>query len=73
MCVDDSFADERPSAEKLENGLWTYPQQLISHRLIDANLYWLSKKEVQITHHSSGPKFNHAAYIQEEGIKGFFA
>ena len=72
LCTDDSFAEERPGAEKMENGLWTYPQHIVSNRIIDADLYWLSKKEVKIGNCSSGPKLECAAYISEEEVKGFF-
>ncbi len=71
LCTDDSFADERPGAERINN-MWTYPQHIMSHNIIDANLYWLSKKEIKIGYCSNGPKFTNAAYIQEEDIKDFF-
>ena len=76
LCCDDSFKDERPAAEKLPNGLWTYPQQIKSHDIIDANLYWLTHqedKEVVVADHSSGPEYNHAQYISnEEAMSAFF-
>ena len=72
LCTDDAFASERSGAEKLESNLWTYPQHLISNRIIDADLYWLSKKEIKTGYCSNGPKLKHAAYINEEDVKGFF-
>ncbi len=76
FCCDDSFEDERPAAEKLQNGLWTYPQQLKSHDIIDANLYWLTHQEnmdVQASDHSSGPEYINAEYItSEEAVIAFF-
>lgn len=73
FCCDDSFADERPNAVKLECGLWTYRPQLMSHEIIDANLYWLKKAGISVADHSSGPKFSNAEYIAEEGIATFLA
>jgi hypothetical protein len=74
FCCDDAFDIERPASEKLENGLWIYPQQNVAHDLIDANLYWLSNQEyeVAIKDHSSGPKYKNAGYIPMEGILDFF-
>ena len=72
MCCDDSFVDERPGAEKLDNGLWCYPHQKISQRIIDANLYWLAKNGVKIRDCSSGMKYENAAYIKLEEIEDFF-
>ena len=72
FCCDDSFDNERAGAEKLENGLWSYPQQLKSSRTIDAKLYWLKEKEIKLGNHSSGPKLNNASYITEESITEFF-
>ena len=72
FCCDNSFKDNRPSAERLESGFWTYPQQRISHELIDANLYWLSTQNVKICEHTNDYKFTNATYIKEEDIIGFF-
>jgi hypothetical protein len=77
MCCDDSFEDERAAAEKLPNGLWTYPQHMKCHEIVDANLYWLTHQEdneVKVADFSSGPKYNNAAYIDsEEAALSFFA
>ena len=74
FCCDDSFKDERPAAEQLENGLWTYPQQRISHGLIDGMLYWFknSNKEMVIRSHSSGADYKYAPYISSDELLRFF-
>jgi hypothetical protein len=77
ISCDDSFAPERDFAVPLPNGLWTYPQQIRSHEVIDANLYWLThqeEREVQVADWSDGPKYVNATYInsEEEAIE-FFA
>ncbi len=72
FCCDDSFESERPASVELDNNLWCYPQQITSHNIIDANLYWLKQYGVKIACHSSGPKFQHGEYIKEKEIKEFF-
>ena len=72
LCCDDSFEKERPAAEQLDNGLWCYPQQKVSQRIIDANLYWLSQSGVKIRDCSSGMKYNYANEISLEKISDFF-
>ena len=72
FCCDEAFENERPGAERLENGLWHYPQHKMAHDIVDANLYWLKKAGVQIVNHSSGLNFNNASYISEEDIVSFF-
>lgn len=75
-CCDDSFEDQRPAAIQLENGLWNYPQQMISHSIIDAHLYWLklaTDREIRVGNYSSGPKYSNAEYINsDEGVLNFF-
>lgn len=75
FCCDDSFAEERPGAEKLYNNLWQYPQQNLAHQLIDSSLYWLKNSaynEIKIANHSSGALYENAAYINEEEIIDYF-
>lgn len=73
FCCDDSFEGERPAAMKLENGLWMYPQQKISHSAINAMLTWYKKiKGVKIVDHSSGLIYEDVNYINEEEILKFF-
>jgi len=72
FCCDDSFAEERPGAEELKNGLWQYPQQQISHNIIDANAYWLKQEGIEIYDHSSGANYENITYIKEETIKTFY-
>ena len=63
---DDSFAEERPGSVKLDNGLYSYPQQQVSHGIIDANLYWLKQEKVKIGDYSKGIILQHALYISTE-------
>lgn len=75
FCCDDSFSGERPGSEKLENGLYQYPQQRIAHELIDNKMFWLHNEEYSITeafHHDSGSSFENATYISEEELPGIF-
>lgn len=75
FCCDDSFENERPGAEQLENGLWQYPQHKISHQIIDASLYWLSNQKdypVRVGSCSSGESYVNAPYIQPDKITDFF-
>lgn len=68
---DDSFENERPSAEKLDNGLYQYPQQRTAHELIDAKLFWIKTlvyQEINLYYNSHGLKFENATYIDEEEI-----
>lgn len=74
FCCDDVFKDKRPSAVQLENGLWMYPQQNISHGLIDGSIYWLQHGDMQdsiVADHSNGPKYEHTGYIEENEIRSF--
>lgn len=74
LCCDDSFAEERPGAEPLPNGLWAYPQQRFAHSLIDGSLYWLRKAdpEIQVRDCSDGLEYENASYITPEEIRAFF-
>jgi len=75
MFCDESFQESRPGAVQLENGLWTYPQQLKAQEVIDANLFWLvgeKYREIKTGSFSSGLSYNSAAYIEEENITDFF-
>ncbi len=74
FCCDDVFKEERDAAEQLENGLWMYPQQRISHGLIDGSIYWFQHGDMQdsiVADHSNGPKYEHAGYIAEQEIQSF--
>jgi hypothetical protein len=74
FCCDSSFISERPSAEQLpNNNLWTYPQQKISHSLIEANLFWYQKQKVKLGDHSSGPIYKNVPYVMEKDIPKFFS
>jgi len=74
FCCDDAFEGERPSSEKLPNGLYFYPQHSISHNLVEGNLFWLANKSknIRLGNYSSGPEFNHIPYIREEELINFF-
>lgn len=75
FCCDDSFENERPGAERLENGLWQYPQHNTSHQIIDASLYWLTNQKdypVKVGSFSSGKSYVNAPYIQPDKIMEFF-
>lgn len=74
FCCDDSFAEERPGAKKLPNGMWTYQPQLQAHGLIDGCFHWLGNEpqgRIAIADHSSGPLYENAAYIKEDAITSF--
>lgn len=76
LSCDDSFAEQKDFAEQLPNGLWTYPQHIRSHEIIDGNLYWLTHqddREIKVADWSDGPKYDNAAYIsdEEEAIRFF--
>lgn len=71
---DNAFADERPGAEKIHNGLYIYPPQKIVHGLIEGCFYWLFHRphaQVAIADHSNGPLYENAAYIQEDMIVSY--
>jgi hypothetical protein len=72
FCCDDSFDPERQASVLLPNGLWTYPQHVLSQKIIDANLYWLAQTGVEIANSSSGIDLVNAKYIREEEVKDFF-
>jgi hypothetical protein len=69
LCCDDSFKDERAAAERLENGLYTYPQHLLCQDIVDAKLYWLSKfkdRKIKVADFSDGRKYLNATYIETD-------
>lgn len=73
FCCDDSFKENKNGSIKLENGLYTYPQQIISKNIIDSNLYWIKNSGVEIGNCSSGPEFKNTIKIKEEKINEFFS
>ena len=73
FCCDDAFEDERPNSIKMENGLFQYPQQIMSQNIIDQQLYWLRKNEIEIFDHSNGIKYNNAEYIKQDDMFSFFS
>lgn len=69
LCCDDSFKEERPGSQQLENGLWSYPQQLTIHNILDAYAYWFISQENmprKIADFSSGPKYQWIEYIDSD-------
>ena len=72
LCCDESFEDERPSAIKMENGLYQYPQQIMCQKIIDKQFYWLKKTGIELFDCSSGIEYENAAYIKSEKLKSFF-
>ncbi len=76
FCCDDLFEDERDGAILLKNGLWQYPQQSMSHSIIDANLHWLCHQEdieIKVKYHSDGEDYVNANYIKEDKLLEFFS
>lgn len=71
FCCDESFDDVRPSAIQMNNKLYQYPQQILSQKIMDKQLFWI-KKETKIFDHSKGIKYENAEYINEENIKIIF-
>lgn len=73
LCCDDSFEGERAAAVELSNGLWTYPQHLISHGTVSAMMSWYKKiKGVKVADHSSGPICEEVPYIHQDEVRAFF-
>jgi hypothetical protein len=73
FCCDDSFEERRPGSVQLDNGAWTYPQQIMSQNIIDAQLYWLKNSGVKIFDHSDGINYKNATYITADNIVNFTA
>lgn len=73
LFCDNALGEHRAASEEIQNGLWLYPQQRVSHNLIDANLYWLKKLGIKIGYYSHGPEYKNATYIEEGDIANFFA
>jgi len=73
LCCDDSFKEEKPSAVRLSNDLWTYPQHLRSQEILDAQSYWLKQAGIQVANYSSGREYENAVYIKDDDeFKTFF-
>lgn len=72
FCCDGAFAEERSGSEKLSNGMWIYPQQRVSHNVVDGIFYWYSRQKVKLRDHSSGPEYSQVPYISESEIVSFF-
>jgi hypothetical protein len=75
FCCDDVFNAQRPASIQLPNKMWMYPQHMISHKLIDANLHWLTNQKfnkVKVSNFSEGPEYKNAPYISEGEFLRFF-
>jgi hypothetical protein len=72
FCCDEAFTEERPGSEKMENGLFQYPQQIMSQKVVDAQLHWLRSAGVQVADSSSGIEYKNATYIKNEELPSFF-
>lgn len=70
FCCDEGYETERPGTTN--NGLWTYPQQHLAHKLVDASLYWLGKSGVKIGHYPSALACANSKPVPQEGIAAFF-
>jgi len=68
LCCDDAYEDQRDGALQLENKLWTYPQQKLAEKIIDANLFWFkqSDEDIKIANYSDGANYTNAVYIKSE-------
>lgn len=75
FCCDDAFAEPRPAAEQLPNGLWMYPQHRTAHDTVEGYMHWYASqphRRVRLGNHSSGPEYSRAGYIQEDRLNAFF-
>jgi len=72
FCCDSSFEDRRAAAVKLDNDLWSYPQQIASQQIVDGFLYWLKEKGIKIGYYGNGIKYSHAEYIELDKLAEFF-
>lgn len=72
FCCDESFSENKSGSKKMENGLYQYPTQIKSQKIIDSQFYWLKKHKIKIADCSSGIKYENASYIKMEEIESFF-
>ena len=72
LCCDEAFGEERPASVRMKNGLYQYPQQIKSQRIIDRQFHWLKAKGVQLADCSSGEEYENATYIKPEELASFF-
>ena len=72
FCCDEAFKDHRDASIEMHNGLYQYPQQIMSQNILDKQFYWLNKNNVEIFDCSSGIKYENATYITEEELISFF-
>ena len=72
LCCDDSFEKERPGTEQVD-GVWRYPQQVITHNLVEANAFWLKNAKIRLADCSRNGKYDNITYINsKDGFLEFF-
>lgn len=70
---DEVFEEQRPGSVVGESGRSHYPQHLTANKLIEGNLYWLSKNNgCKVAQNTAGPKLKAATYIPLEDMARFF-
>lgn len=72
FCCDNAFIENKPGAISVGNNLYAYPQQTLTQEIIDAQAFWLSKKNIKIANCSEGINFNNCNYIKVDEIENFF-
>lgn len=66
FCCDESFEKDKPGSLKLNNGLYCYPQQLVSEKIIGNMCYWLKNKKIEIYNYSSGGVINNTIDLKND-------
>lgn len=66
FCCDESFKEQRPGSVSSEDGLYCYPQQIMSNIIIGHMCYWLKNKKVEIYNYSSGCTINNTIHLKTD-------
>lgn len=72
FCCDEAFCDQRPGSVRMANGLFQYPQQIKSQKIVDAQFHWMRRAGVEAADCSSGIEYSNAEYINPENLSNFF-
>jgi hypothetical protein len=80
FCCDDSSKEDKPGMVTIDNrhtdvSSYTYPQQIVSHGIIDAQFGWLKMQEdtdVKLAYHSYSPEYSNATYIRADEVVDYF-
>lgn len=74
FCCDGTFENERHGAEKLDSGLFTYPQHRINHEIIDELAYFvkINDEYIKISDYSQGWNYKNIIQISENDITSIF-